>query len=277
MSSLRGVSCAISRRTGSSLQRGWADGAQRARPPKRGAHTVRRARDLRVQLVQHRRCGDLDRIRAPHRGRHLRARPRGVSRRSGRLPDPRRISPRCAGGIARCPWPPSRSWAASPSPRHSLPIWFVLAALRFGVGAGAAFFFAPGLGLVASYFPSGSRGPVDRSLQRRLSVWASDGPDCRGRFGCGVRMALGSRGRRLGTAGCRPRCGGRPPADDCPDTRGSLVPQLWNAARPVLRSRPLWALSPRPHGALGRLLHRRAGLRRIRRRPPPELAVSSSR
>ena len=40
------------------------------------------------------------------------------------------------------------------------PNWIVLAALRFGAGAGAAFFFAPALGLIASYYPSGEQGPI---------------------------------------------------------------------------------------------------------------------
>ena len=40
------------------------------------------------------------------------------------------------------------------------PNWMVLAGFRFIGGIGAAFFFAPALSLIASYFPPGRRGPV---------------------------------------------------------------------------------------------------------------------
>ncbi|EQD70923.1 Major facilitator superfamily MFS-1, partial [mine drainage metagenome] len=40
------------------------------------------------------------------------------------------------------------------------PDWQILAAARFATGAGAAFFFAPGLSLVASYYPHEQRAPI---------------------------------------------------------------------------------------------------------------------
>lgn len=40
------------------------------------------------------------------------------------------------------------------------PSWPVLALTRFGAGVGAAFFFAPALSLIASYYPAGQRGLV---------------------------------------------------------------------------------------------------------------------
>ncbi len=40
------------------------------------------------------------------------------------------------------------------------PSWPVLALLRGIAGIGAALFFSPALGLIASYFPAGQRGPV---------------------------------------------------------------------------------------------------------------------
>ena len=55
------------------------------------------------------------------------------------------------------------------------PNWEVLALLRFGAGAGAAFFFAPALGLVSSYYPVGSRGPVIGVYNSGFSIGSAVG------------------------------------------------------------------------------------------------------
>lgn len=55
------------------------------------------------------------------------------------------------------------------------PNWIVLAVLRFGTGVGAAFFFAPALGLIASFYPAGSRGPVIGFYNAGFSVGAGLG------------------------------------------------------------------------------------------------------
>lgn len=122
------------------------------------------------------------------------------------------------------------------------PDWYVLAALRFGVGAGAAFFFAPGLGLVASYFPSGSRGPVIGLYNAGFSVGAATGLIVGAALGVafGWPWALGVGGLGLLVAALAAAV--VLPRTTVP-TLGRSLSQLWNAARPVLRSRPLWALS----------------------------------
>jgi len=55
------------------------------------------------------------------------------------------------------------------------PNWIVLALLRFGAGAGAAFFFAPALGLVTTYYPSGQRGFMIGAYNAAFSVGAGVG------------------------------------------------------------------------------------------------------
>jgi MFS transporter, ACS family, D-galactonate transporter len=122
------------------------------------------------------------------------------------------------------------------------PNWIVLAALRFGAGAGAAFFFAPALGLVASYFPVGSRGPVVGLYNAGFSLGSGIGLFAGALLGAafGWSFALGLGGIGLLVAAViapaiLPRAGPIPP-------RRSLR-ELWSASRPVLRSRDLWALS----------------------------------
>jgi MFS family permease len=122
------------------------------------------------------------------------------------------------------------------------PDWYVLAALRFGVGAGAAFFFAPGLGLVASYFPSGSRGPIIGLYNAGFALGAAAGLFLGAilgvAFGWPVALGVGGAGllvAALAAAMLLPDTGAVP-------SHRSLT-ELLDAARPVLRSRPLWALS----------------------------------
>ena len=122
------------------------------------------------------------------------------------------------------------------------PSWPVLAATRFGAGAGAAFFFAPALGLVTSYFPPGSRGPVIGLYNSGFSIGSAIGL----LGGAAVGVAFGWSAA-LWTGGAAllvmavvapfglPRIAptGRPPA----------IRQLVDAAIPIFRSRSLWALA----------------------------------
>jgi predicted MFS family arabinose efflux permease len=122
------------------------------------------------------------------------------------------------------------------------PNWYVLAALRFGTGAGAAFFFAPALGLVAAYYPQGSRGPIIGLYNAGFSAGAAGGLLIGALLGAafGWPWALGVGGGGLlliaALAGAS-----LPPTPEPAVRRGPT--QLWAAARPVLRSRPLWALA----------------------------------
>ena len=122
------------------------------------------------------------------------------------------------------------------------PNWYVLIALRFGVGAGAAMFFAPALGLVASYFPAGSRGPVIGLYNAGFSVGAAAGLF----VGALIGAALGW-GWALGLGGVALLIAAGAAAVVLPDLG---IPQqlrtfreVLATSRPVLRSRPVWALA----------------------------------
>jgi predicted MFS family arabinose efflux permease len=122
------------------------------------------------------------------------------------------------------------------------PNWYALLAFRFGVGAGAAMFFAPALGLVASYFPAGSRGPVIGLYNAGFSVGAAAGLVLGALLGAvlGWGWALG-----LGGVGLVIAAGAAAavlPHQD-PPTESSTFSELLRRARPVLRSRPVWALA----------------------------------
>jgi MFS family permease len=122
------------------------------------------------------------------------------------------------------------------------PNWIVLAALRFGAGAGAAFFFAPALGLIASYYPAGSRGPIvgwyNGGFSLGSGVGLLTGALIGAALGWGWALAVGGIGL-LVAAALAPYV--------LPDTEASpmrrTARELWVAARPVLRSRALWALA----------------------------------
>jgi len=122
------------------------------------------------------------------------------------------------------------------------PNWIVLALLRFGAGAGAAFFFAPALGLVASYYPAGTRGPIIGLYNSGFSLGSGVGLFAGAFVGAelGWAWALGIGGLALlGSGAIAPFLvphadGGSPPRD---------LRTLWVASRPVLRSRALWALA----------------------------------
>lgn len=122
------------------------------------------------------------------------------------------------------------------------PNWVVLAALRFGAGAGAAFFFAPALGLVASYYPAGTRGPIIGLYNSGFSVGSGvglfAGAVVGAEFGWGAALALGGLALLLSTA-VAPFV--LPRTETPGPQRAARV--VWAASRPVLRSRALWALA----------------------------------
>jgi MFS family permease len=121
------------------------------------------------------------------------------------------------------------------------PNWYVLAALRFGTGAGAAFFFAPALGLVASYYPHGTRGPIIGLYNSGFSLGAAIGIFAGALVGSafGWPWALGVGGVAL-LAIAAVSAWALPPS---PPVRLPGRGELFAAARPVLRSRPLWSLA----------------------------------
>ena len=122
------------------------------------------------------------------------------------------------------------------------PNWYVLVALRFGTGAGAAMFFAPALGLVASYYPAGSRGPIIGLYTAGFSLGAGigviGGAVLGVAFGWPWALAVGGVGLLLIAVAA---------ALVLPDADGPVPPrtfaELRSAAAPVLRSRPIWALA----------------------------------
>ncbi|MGP8159409.1 MAG: MFS transporter [Thermoplasmata archaeon] len=122
------------------------------------------------------------------------------------------------------------------------PNWEVLALLRFGAGAGAAFFFAPALGLVSSYYPVGSRGPVIGVYNSGFSIGSAVGLFAGALIGEAVgwpwSLAVGGIGLLILCFGA---------AVVLPPLRRSVsVPDwrtTWQAGRRILSSRNLWALS----------------------------------
>jgi predicted MFS family arabinose efflux permease len=122
------------------------------------------------------------------------------------------------------------------------PNWIVLVGLRFGAGAGAAFFFAPALGLVASYYPEGRRGPVIGLYNAGFSVGAGvgilAGAFVGDAYGWPAALAIGGIALVLAAGGATiflPRTNPIPLAT----SREAVV----RTALPLLRSRTLWALA----------------------------------
>jgi predicted MFS family arabinose efflux permease len=122
------------------------------------------------------------------------------------------------------------------------PNWLVLVGLRFGAGAGAAFFFAPALGLVASYYPKGRRGPVIGLYNAGFSVGAGvgilAGAFVGDAYGWPAALAVGGIALFIAAGGAAtflPRGGPRPLAS----SRREVV----RTAVRLLRSRTLWALA----------------------------------
>ncbi|MFY9717593.1 MAG: MFS transporter [Thermoplasmata archaeon] len=122
------------------------------------------------------------------------------------------------------------------------PNWIFLAATRFGAGAGAAFFFAPALGLATSYYPAGTRGPVIGIFNAGFSLGSGISLIAGALVGLAIgwhwALALGGFLLVAGTAAAvllLPRVSN--------EGSPSRVGDLWRASVPVLRSRPLWALA----------------------------------
>ncbi len=122
------------------------------------------------------------------------------------------------------------------------PDWYVMAALRFGVGAGAAFFFAPALGLVAAYYPPGSRGPIIGLYNAGFSLGAAIGILA----GAVIGLAFGWSWALL-VGGVALLIGAALASFALPETpepeRHRSFGELLGSAGPVLRSRPIWALA----------------------------------
>jgi MFS family permease len=130
------------------------------------------------------------------------------------------------------------------------PNWYVLAALRFGAGAGAAMFFAPALGLVAAYYPAGSRGPIIGLYNAGFSVGSAIGLIAGAVVGVALgwpwALAIGGIGLLIGAAAASWVL----PHVSLP-VAGRTLGELLRAARPVLRSTSLWALALALTGAWG--------------------------
>ncbi len=114
--------------------------------------------------------------------------------------------------------------------------------LRFLAGVGAAFFFSPALSLVASYFPSGQRGPVIGLYNGGFSLGGAAGVTAGAAIGLrfGWQLALGVGGAALLVMAVYnwvvlPREQTPRPERD----RSRLVQTMGR----VLRSRSIWALS----------------------------------
>jgi MFS family permease len=122
------------------------------------------------------------------------------------------------------------------------PNWIVLAELRFGAGAGAAFFFAPALGLITSYYRAGTRGPIIGLYNGGFSLGSGIGLFGGAFVGAafGWSWALGSGGIALLLVGVLAAYW-LPKTEPVRIVR--TVRELWAASRPVLRSRDLWALA----------------------------------
>jgi len=122
------------------------------------------------------------------------------------------------------------------------PNWIVLALLRFGAGAGAAFFFAPAIGLVTSYYPAGTRGPIIGLYNSGFSLGSGIGlfvgAFIGAEFGWAWALAVGGLAL-LGSGAVAPFL--IPRTDPLRPPRP--IRALWTASRPVLRSRALWALA----------------------------------
>lgn len=122
------------------------------------------------------------------------------------------------------------------------PDWQLLAATRFVAGVGAAFFFAPALGLIASYFPVGRRGPVIGLYNGGFSVGGSlgllFGALVGTTLGWGWALSLGGAALLLATGICALVLPPEPSTGPRPGLGESL-----RASRGVLRSPSIWALS----------------------------------
>lgn len=120
--------------------------------------------------------------------------------------------------------------------------WVTLAVLRFGAGAGAAFFFAPALGLVSSYYATGSRGPVIGIYNSGFAIGSSVGLFGGALVGATAgwpwALAVGGLALVMVAAGAAVLL---PPFVQV--NRPLNWRAAWRSGRPLLRSRNLWALA----------------------------------
>ena len=132
------------------------------------------------------------------------------------------------------------------------PNWPTLAAFRFGAGAGAAFFFAPALGLVTSYFPTGTRGPIIGVYNAGFSIGSGigllGGAVIGAAYGWPFALAVGGV-VLMAMAAIAPL--GLPRTGPRPERRP--LGRLWESARPIFTSRSIWALSVGTSGLWGAL------------------------
>jgi MFS transporter, ACDE family, multidrug resistance protein len=121
------------------------------------------------------------------------------------------------------------------------PDWIVLALLRFGAGAGAAFFFAPALGLVTTYYPTGKRGFMIGAYNAAFAVGSGIGLFVSAYLGPEVgwspTIALGGLLLLAVALAAIPLVPGAP--NEARVEAGAVR----RTASPVLRSRRLWALA----------------------------------
>jgi len=122
------------------------------------------------------------------------------------------------------------------------PNWIVLSALRFGAGAGAAFFFAPALSVITSLYPPGSQGPVIGIYNAGFSIGSGLGLFGGAFIGAeyGWSAALLTGGIALLVCAVAALVLFRAFANK-PEWRP--MRELWRAAKPTLRSRSLWTIS----------------------------------
>lgn len=121
------------------------------------------------------------------------------------------------------------------------PSWVVLALLRFGAGGGAAFFFAPALGLVTAYYPGSHRGFMIGAYNGAFSVGSGVGLFASAFLGptAGWALPLGLGGAMLlGVSLVAALL--LPPTPNAPVATSV---GLWKASRPVFRSAGLWGVA----------------------------------
>lgn len=122
------------------------------------------------------------------------------------------------------------------------PNWPALAAIRFVAGIGAAFFFAPALSLIASYYPAGQRGPIiglyngGFSIGGALGLFA--GAYLGTTLGWGFALSIGGVAL-LAASGV---CAALLPPDPSEGRRATTAETLATGRR-VLGSPSIWALS----------------------------------
>ncbi len=120
--------------------------------------------------------------------------------------------------------------------------WPELALFRFAAGVGAAFFFAPALSLIASYFPRGQQGPIIGLYNGGFSVGGAFGLFVGAYLGTalgwGPALAIGG----VALLGTSLACFAALPPERV-EGPGRSSAELWATGRRALGSRSIWALS----------------------------------